>query len=112
MVHEPQLIEHALDELEIEPPEHPLTILVGHTHRAAVTRLQNVTVLNGGSVGAGGTGNLKENEKIGIARLSYETSPRYQPLAADLVQIDPESGSATARRQRLDTPVPEPAGTG
>ena len=112
MVHEPQLIEHALDELEIEPPEHPLTILVGHTHRAAVTRLQNVTVLNGGSVGAGGTGNLKENEKIGIARLSYETSPRYQPLADDLVQVDPSSGSATARRQRLDTPVPEPAATG
>jgi predicted phosphodiesterase len=111
MVHEPQLIANALDELEIEPPAHPLTILVGHTHRAAISRLPEVTIINGGSVGAGGTGNLKEkNQKIGIARLSYETKPRYQPLAADLVQIDPSSGSATARRQRLDTDVPEPTG--
>jgi predicted phosphodiesterase len=107
MVHEPQLIANALDELKIEPPESPLTILVGHTHVAAISRLPEVTIINGGSVGAGGTGNLKEDTKIGIARLSYEASP-FLPLAADLVQIDPASGSATARRQRLDTEVPEP----
>jgi predicted phosphodiesterase len=107
MVHEPQLLANALAELEVEPPANPLTFLVGHTHRAAIQRFPEVTVLNGGSVGAGGTGNLKESTKIGIARLSYETKPRYQPLAADLVQIDPSTGSATARRQRLDT-EPEP----
>ena len=28
--------------------------------------------------------------------------PRFRPLAADLVSIDPSSGSATARRRRLD----------
>jgi predicted phosphodiesterase len=111
MVHEPQLLAHALDELEIEPPARPLTILVGHTHRASIQRFPEVTIVNGGSVGAGGTGNLKEHTKIGIARLSYETQP-FQPLAADLVQIDPETGSATARRQRLDTDVPEPTPAG
>ena len=54
----------------------------------------------------GGTGNLLEREKIGIARLSYETKP-FQALAVDMVTIDPRSGSATARRERLDE-APEP----
>ena len=43
---------------------------------------------------------------IGIARMVYGTAP-FRPLAVDLVSIDPGSGSATARRQRLDEP---PAG--
>ena len=58
-------------------------------------------MINAGTVGAGGTGNLLEREKIGIARLSYEEKP-FQPLAVDMVTIDPRSGSATARRERLD----------
>jgi hypothetical protein len=32
----------------------------------------------------------------------YTTEPTFRPLAADLVAIDPGSGSATARRERLD----------
>ena len=64
-----------------------------------------VTVVNGGSVGAGGTGNLTEPTDYGIARLIYTTKPAFQPLAADLVSIDPGSGSATARRERLDAAV-------
>ena len=30
----------------------------------------------------------------------------FQPLAADLVEIDPGTGAATARRERLDEPLP------
>ena len=63
-------------------------------------------MINAGTVGAGGTGNLLEREKIGIARLSYEAKP-FEPLAVDMVTIDPRSGSATARRERLDE-APEP----
>jgi hypothetical protein len=59
-------------------------------------------VVNGGSVGAGGTGNLAEKTPIGLARLTYTADPAFQPLAADLVTIDPGTGSATARRERLD----------
>ena len=45
--------------------------------------------------------------KIGIARLSYESKP-FQALAVDMVTIDPRSGSATARRERLDeAPAPD-----
>jgi Calcineurin-like phosphoesterase superfamily domain len=108
MVHEPELATKALELLETDPPAEPLVIVTGHTHKAALERIENVTVINGGSVGAGGTGNLAEdNQKLGLARLTYEVRPAFQPLAADLVEIDPGSGSSTARRERLDVP-PEP----
>ena len=66
-----------------------------------------MTVVNGGSVGAGGTGNLTEQTDYALARLIYTSEPDFQPLAADLVSIDPGSGSSTARRERLDEPPEE-----
>jgi hypothetical protein len=102
MVHEPALIAPALDILRDGPPSRPVVFVVGHTHVAAIEHQPGFDVVNGGSVGAGGTGNLTEHNAIGIARLIYTTSPGFQPLAADLVSIDPGTGSATARRERLD----------
>jgi predicted phosphodiesterase len=102
MVHEPALIEPALAILEDQPPARPLVIITGHTHTPSLRRLAGVTVINGGSVGAGGTGNLTESTNYGLARLIYTTKPTFQPLAADLIEIDPGTGSATARRERLD----------
>jgi outer membrane receptor protein involved in Fe transport len=68
------------------------------------TAQPGVTVVNGGSIGGGGTGNLAERvtTDVGIARVIYAIEPAFRPLAADLVSIDPSSGSATARRRRLD----------
>ena len=108
MVHNPALLSGALDELDAEPPARPLMIFVGHTHHAELTRRPGATVIDAGTIGAGGTGNLLENEKIGIARLAYDTEAGFQPLAVDMVTIDPRSGSATARRERLDEAPPEP----
>jgi predicted phosphodiesterase len=102
LVHEPALIQPALAILRDEPPPRPIVFVVGHTHDAAVQRFPGVAVINDGSIGAGGTGNLAEHTPLGIARLIYTTRPGFQPLAADLVTIDPGSGSATATRQRLD----------
>jgi predicted phosphodiesterase len=103
MVHNPALLPDALAELDAERPAKPLIILVGHTHVAKLTRRPGATIINAGTVGAGGTGNLVDhNNKIGIARLSYEEKPSFQALAVDMVAIDPQSGSATARRERLD----------
>ncbi len=104
MVHEPALIEPALAVLHDRPPSHPLLFVVGHTHRADLITQPGVTVVNGGSIGGGGTGNLAERvtTDVGIARVTYSIEPRFRPLAADLVSIDPSSGSATARRIRLD----------
>src|SRR5215217_1436068 len=105
MVHEPALIEKALDELEILPPEKPIVFVVGHAHEPDLTRSENVTVINGGSIGGGGTGNLTDGSTdIGLARLSYSLDSGFRPLAADLVSIDPGNGAATARRTRLDEP--------
>jgi hypothetical protein len=76
--------------------------LVGHTHRADIHQQPGVTVINGGSMGAGGTGNLTDTTDIGIARFIYSLEPGFQPLAADAVSIDPGTGSSSARRVRLD----------
>src|SRR5215207_2793580 len=105
MVHQPALIAEALEELELLPPELPLVFVVGHTHEPELTRMGNVTVVNGGSIGGGGTGNLSdEATDVGLARLSYSLTGGFRPLAVDLVGIDPGNGAATARRERLDEP--------
>jgi Calcineurin-like phosphoesterase superfamily domain len=104
MVHEPALAAKAIEDLRRDPPSHPIVMLVGHTHRADIGIDRDFTVLNGGTVGAGGTGNLGDNAKIGVARLTYAVGGAFAPLAADLVEIDPGNGSATAKRFRLDDP--------
>jgi predicted phosphodiesterase len=104
MVHEPALAAKGIAALHRDPPSHPIVLLVGHTHHADIEVDRDFTVLNGGTVGAGGTGNLGEGSKIGVARMIYETGGGFAPLAADLVEIDPGNGSATAKRFRLDEP--------
>ncbi len=104
MVHEPQLAQKGIEMLRRDPPSHPIVMLVGHTHHAAIEVDRDFTVLNGGTVGAGGTGNLGEGAKIGVARMTYSSGGGFAPLAADLVEIDPGDGSATAKRYRLDVP--------
>jgi hypothetical protein len=82
-----------------------VVFVVGHTHVAALQRQPDVTVINGGSIGAGGTGNLAEQTQLGIARFVFTRTPAFEPLAVDLVTIDPGTGSSSARRIRLDTPA-------
>jgi hypothetical protein len=105
MVHEPSLAEKGIEMLRRDPPSHPIVFLVGHTHHASIEIDRNLSVINGGTVGAGGTGNLTEGAKIGLARMLYANGDGgFAPLAADLVEIDPGNGSATAKRYRLDVP--------
>jgi predicted phosphodiesterase len=102
MVHEPALIAPALAELRDKPPTRPLVFFVGHTHATALAQQPGVTVINDGSVGAGGPANLTEKVNYAIARFTFTVKPAFQPLAADLVTIDPGTGSSSARRTRLD----------
>jgi predicted phosphodiesterase len=106
MVHEPALAGTAVDELRTDPPATPLLVLEGHTHKAGLEHDGNLTVLNAGTVGGGGTGNLASSVggKIGIARMTYGINPAFEPAAADLVEIDPGDGEARAERVRLDAP--------
>ncbi|HEV7808438.1 MAG TPA: metallophosphoesterase [Solirubrobacteraceae bacterium] len=106
MVHAPGLAQLAVDALRADPSTAPLVIVWGHTHQAQLRRYGTLTTLNPGSLGGGGTGNLAEaGGDIGLARLIYDSVPSFAPRAADLVQIDPEDGSAQAQRHRLDEPV-------
>ncbi len=106
MVHEPGLAKIAIDELREDPPAQPLLVVWGHTHTADLEQDGTLTTLNPGSLGGGGTGNLAEGGgDIGLARLIYRVTPRFEPLAADIVQIDPGNGAAQAERHRLDDPV-------
>jgi predicted phosphodiesterase len=108
MVHEPALAQEAVDMLRAHPPAAPLLVVWGHTHAVELRHDATLTTLNAGSVGAGGTGNLAQSGgDIGLARLIYRTAPRFEPLAADLIQIDPADGSAQAERHRLDEPAPK-----
>jgi hypothetical protein len=106
MVHEPALAAKGIEALRRSPPSHPIVLLLGHTHHADISVNRGFTTLNGGTVGAGGTGNLRQQQKIGVARMTYATAGSFTPLAADLVEIDPGNGSATAKRFRLDVPPP------
>jgi len=106
MVHAPGLAKLALEALRADPPARAPLIVWGHTHNPELARTGALTTLNPGSLGGGGTGNLADGGgDIGLARLIYSTAP-FAPLAADLVQIDPGSGSAQAQRHRLDEPAP------
>ena len=110
MVHAPGLARLAVEALRAVPPPDPLMVVVGHSHEQSAEQTGTVTVLNAGSVGGGGTGNLTEvAADIGLARVTYTRLPRFRPRAADVVQIDPGDGAAEARRVRLDAaPAPQP----
>ena len=53
-------------------------------------------------MGGGGTGNLEKNQPFGLAMLIYGRKGGFEPVAADLVQIDAHAGSARAERLRVE----------
>ena len=102
LVHSPALAADAVGELREAPPARPLAVLTGHTHEPALRVSENLMELNGGTVGGGGTGNLEKNQPFGLAVLTYADAPPFEPLLADIVEIDAVSGAARAERSRLD----------
>jgi predicted phosphodiesterase len=115
LVHAPGLAQQALASLRAAPPNGPLLLVMGHTHSQSSERIGEVSVLNPGSIGGGGTGNLTEAVgDIGLLRVTYTRLPAFRPRAADFVQIDPGDGEAQARRIRLDEPQagPQPSSAG
>jgi len=101
MVHSPALAESAADELRRIPPRRPLALLTGHTHTQSFHSSTNLLELNGGTVGGGGTGNLEKSQPFGLAVLIYGREGSFEPVAADLVEIDAHGGSARAERLRV-----------
>jgi predicted phosphodiesterase len=100
LVHEPALAEPALRVLRAEETPSPLLFVVGHTHHQAVEARNRAMLVNGGTAGAGGTGNLTEGQVIGLAVVTFSRFP-FDAEAADLIRVDPGTGAAKAQRVRL-----------
>jgi predicted phosphodiesterase len=106
VVHEPEVAAGVLEDFRRDPPERPIMILDGHTHRPFVQADPHLLELNGGTIGAGGTGNLAdERANLSLAVLTYRLKPTPLPLAVDQVSIDPGTGTSSARRLRVDRDV-------
>jgi predicted phosphodiesterase len=84
-----------------EPDGPPLTILVGHTHRQRMDRYGPVTVVNSGSIGAGGLFGIGSQD-VGLAILAMRADGGLE--ATDLVAQDPSTSAARARRVITDSP--------
>ncbi len=80
---------------DADPDGAPVAILVGHTHRQRLDRVGPVTVVNSGSAGAGGIFGAG-SDRFGLALLDLDAGGALE--ATDLVQLDPLSGAAQARR--------------
>jgi predicted phosphodiesterase len=102
MVHSPALAEEAAAELRRIPPRRPLALLTGHTHIQSFHSSTNLVEVNAGTVGGGGTGNLEKSQPFGVAVLIYGRKGGFEPIAADLVQIDAHGGSARAERRPVE----------
>jgi hypothetical protein len=106
VVHEPEVAATVLAELRRDPPDHPIMVLDAHTHRLFLQADPNLLEVNGGTIGAGGTGNLAdERSDLSLAIVTYRLRPTVLPLAVDQVTIDPGTGGASARRVRVDQQV-------
>lgn len=118
MVHEPSLAEPVIQQLRTERSDRakdakrgdevtPRSILfvLGDTHQPAVDAADGVLSVNGGTIGAGGTGNLAEGQNASLAIMTYEQRP-FAPLAVDLVTLDPGTGETVARRVLINGTAP------
>ncbi len=79
----------------------PLTILTGHTHRQRLQAAGTITIVNGGSAGAGGLFGAGK-DRVGVAQLGF--SPAGRLLSVSLVEADPFSQYAQARRVTVSRP--------
>lgn len=78
-----------------DPDGRPLTIMVGHTHVQRFERAGPVTVVNSGTAGAGGIFGVGQ-QAVGLALMDF--TPLGVLEATDLVQTDPTTTAAQARR--------------
>lgn len=123
MVHEPSLAEPVINQLRTErsaradhakratrTKPRALMFALGHTHQPAVDSADGVLAVNGGTIGAGGTGNLAEAQNASLAIVTYEQRP-FDPLAVDLVTLNPGTGETVARRVPIGTAAVTVTGT-
>lgn len=105
VVHQNQLAQNLADSLWRDDYAQPLTIVTGHDHSQHVDRYGPITVVDGGTVGAGGIFEAG-TAFAGFAELHFdETEPRLRSV--DLVAVEPFSGRGRGSRVVIDTICPE-----
>jgi hypothetical protein len=103
LVHQAALARDLAQRIAAADPAGPqLAILTGHTHAQRVDLIGPVTVVDSGSVGAGGPFGAGKDD-IGLAVVHFSEDPG-RLRSADLASIDPRDGSAQARRVIIDSP--------
>ena len=94
LVHQHGLAHVLLDALSRRPGA-PVLVLTGHDHRQHVDQEGANVLVDGGTVGAGGPFGIGE-QFAGFAQLDW--GPESRLRAVDLIEVEPLSGSASARR--------------
>ena len=94
LLHQASLAEFLAGKLQNYP--RPLTILVGHDHEQWVAREGNVRIVDAGSVGAGGIFGFG-SETAEMAEIYFSEASR-SVQAADMIQVSPLDGRASAQR--------------
>jgi predicted phosphodiesterase len=96
---------HALLELLATEQGEPVLILTGHDHEQHVDQLGRNVLVDGGTLGAGGAFGIGE-ERAGFIQLHIDAANNLR--AADLIEVEPLSGAASARRLVFEPQEPEP----
>ena len=102
LVHRHSLAHALLDRLAAEGGP-PVLVLTGHDHVQHVENEGAYVLVDGGTVGAGGAFGVGQ-EPSGFALVHLDADERAR--AVDLVEVEPESGSASAHRVVLPPPQP------
>jgi predicted phosphodiesterase len=90
---------HALLDVLASGEGAPVLVLTGHDHRQHVEQEGESVLVDGGTLGAGGPFGIGE-QRSGFAELHVGSDGRL--AAVDLIEVEPLSGEASARRLVLD----------
>jgi len=103
LVHRHALAHALLEHVAADEDAPPLVILTGHDHEQHFHQEGPHVVVDGGTVGAGGPFEVGERP-AGFAQLHVGPTGRLEAL--DLIEVEPLSGEASARRVALDPAAP------
>ena len=94
---------HTLLAVIAASPGPPVLLLTGHDHHQHVEEEGGSVLVDGGTVGAGGPFAIGE-QRAGFAQLNWSVDGRLR--AVDLIEVEPLSGAASARRLILGARAP------
>jgi predicted phosphodiesterase len=98
MIHQHGLAHRLMEHLASKGDNRPLIVITGHDHKAHVDQQGAQLLVDGGTLGAGGPFAIGEQSSA-FVKLSLAGT---QPTAADMVTINPLTGTSAVRHVELD----------